>query len=240
MLYWHGADSQCAVYVTYMFKQANRWAFPPKYACCDGGSGQRKWTRHEHRWKQAGSLCSPPPPTSPHPPSFMYQQHMGAKWGQCTSHVFARTHTRLDRQSWPGDEEEGDASINRCLMLLFWRGLCFFSLPFEIHGFVCAVVLHVWPRNALPFWQLFIYLQVLGVRGPGASGAWAEGLTSLDWLCGLNVDPLGFCFTVSSCCSVVACGAMSTTPSAKSIPRTQWRGDSTSGINLCLAGMENK
>lgn len=174
------------------------------------------------------------------PPSFMYQQHMGAKWGQCTLQVFARTHTRLDRQSWPGDEEKGDASINRCLMLLFWRGLCFFSPPFEIHGFLCAVVLHVWLRNALPFWQLFIYLQVLGVRGPGASGTRAEGLTSLEWLCGLNVDPWGFCLTVSSRCSVVACGAMSTTPSTKSIARTQWRGDSTSGIYLCLAGMENK
>lgn len=49
----------------------------------------------------------------------------------------------------------------------------------------------------------FIYLQVSGVRGPGASGTRVEGLTSLEWLCGLNVDPSGFGFTVSTRRSMV-------------------------------------
>lgn len=74
------------------------------------------------------------------------------------------------------------------------------------------------------------------MRGPGASGTRVEGLTSLEWLCGLNVDPLGFCFTVSSCCSVVACGAANPTSSTKSIPHTQHREDSTLRIILSLAG----
>lgn len=47
------------------------------------GPGNRKWTQPEHRWKQAGLLCSPHP--------FLYQQHMGAKWGRRTRHMLARS-----------------------------------------------------------------------------------------------------------------------------------------------------
>lgn len=172
--------------------------------CCDGGSSKRKCTRQEHRWKQVGSYCSLP--------SFLFERHMGAKWGQCTLHMLARshslsslpphthryTHTRLDHQSWLGDEETGDASINRCLALLFWWGLCFFSLPlksmvsvcccFPCLAYKCSAILAGW-----------IYLQVLEWESLDfASRAWGTrvgGLSSLEWVCGLNVSPLGFTFS---------------------------------------------
>lgn len=107
--------------------------------------------------------------------------------------------------------EKRDASINRCLTLLFWRGplLFFFLHPFEIRVVVVFFPLHTVVLFGLEmlchFFLLagFIYLQVLGVRGPGASGTRVEGLTSLEWLCGLNVDPPGVGFTVSTRRSMV-------------------------------------
>ncbi len=181
---------------------------PNNMHCCDGGSGNRKCAGQRHRWEHTGSLCSPP--------SFLSQQHMGAKWGQCALHMLARSHpssqppithththkhthcTRgrtLDHQSWLGDEEKGDASINRCLALLFWRGLCFFSLPLKSVVCVCCCSpCLAWKCSAIL--AGFIYLQVLEWEGldlvSRASGTWAGGWTSLEWVCGLNVFPLGF------------------------------------------------
>lgn len=99
-------------------------------------------------------------------------------------------HTQMDQKSWLGNEGKGHASINRCLALHFWR--VFLSLPLKSLGFCLLLFLHVWHANALPFWQL-LFITSVGVRGPGASGTWVEGLTSLKWLCALNVYPLSFC-----------------------------------------------
>lgn len=126
---------------------------------------KRKCTGQEHRWKQAGLLCSPS--------SFLFQQHMGAKWGQCALHILARSHRpfscplteeththkhtpdwitslglEMKRREMPASTDalrscSGEASA---FPLSLWK-------PW----FLCAVVLHVWLRNALPFWQvLFI------------------------------------------------------------------------------------
>lgn len=87
------------------------------------------------------------------------------------------------------------------------------SAFFSLHPFEICVVVVFFPLHTVVLFGLemlchfflagFIYLQVLGVRGPGASGTRVEGLTSLEWLCGLNVDPSGFGFTVSTRRSMV-------------------------------------
>lgn len=106
----------------------------------------------------------------------------------CTCYTKTCNHTQLDQKPWLGNDGKGHASINRCLALHFWR--VFLSLPLKSVGFCLLLFLRVWHANALPFWQL-LFITSIGVRGPGASGTWVEGLTSLEWLCTLNVHPLG-------------------------------------------------
>lgn len=131
--------------------------------CCDGGSGKRKCTGQEHRWKQAGSLCSPP--------SFLFQQHMGAKWGQCALHMLARshphsslpphTHTQAHTLDWITslglEMKRREMPASTDALRSYSGGASAFSPSLWNPWFLCAVVLHVWLRNALPFWQvLFI------------------------------------------------------------------------------------
>lgn len=239
MLYWHGEDPQCAVYVTYMFKQADRWAFPPKYTCCDGGSGQRKCTRQEHRWKQAESLCSPPHPPTPHPSCI---SNIWGPSGVSAHRTCSRVHTHSTGSPvLAGRRGEGRCQHQQMPHAPVLEGpLLFLPSLWNPRVFVCCCS----PCLAE---ECFAILAAFYLSASvGSERAWSPG--DMGWRFNQPGAALrsergsfgGFCFTVSSCCSVVACGAMSTTPSTKSIPRTQWRGDSTSGINLGLAGMENK
>lgn len=56
-----------------------------------------------------------------------------------------------------------------------------------------AVVLHVWLRNALLVWQIFIYLLVFKWEGYDwlwrASGTRVEGITRTERACGLKILP---------------------------------------------------
>lgn len=74
------------------------------------------------------------------------------------------------------------------LLSVFW--MVFLFLPLKSMGFCPLLFLHVWHTNTLPFWQR-LFITSVRVRGPGASGTWVEGLTSLKWLCALNAYPFG-------------------------------------------------
>lgn len=78
-----------------------------------------------------------------------------------------------------------------------------------------AVVLHVWLRNALLVWQIFIYLLVFKWEGYDwlwrASGTRVEGITRTERACGLKILPrVSFLFfffglPLFLCCCVVVC-----------------------------------
>ena len=91
-------------------------------------------------------------------------------------------------------------------------GLCFFSLPpFEIHVFrVCAVVLRVWLRSALPFWQVSSICKgwtgsAFGLESPGDKGL--EVLPTWS----VSVLSPGFHVSLSHWCAV-AYGAFNIIP----------------------------
>ena len=139
--------------------------------CCDGGSVRRKCAGREHRCKQVGSLCSSP--------SFLSLQHMGAKWGQCALHILARsqrtslpshthTHKHTHTLNWItslGLEMRGkEMPASTDALRSYSGGASAFSPSLWNPCFLCAVVLHVWLRNALPFWQVLFICECLSER----------------------------------------------------------------------------
>lgn len=66
-----------------------------------------------------------------------YVAHVTCSLSAHATHTCTRIF-KLDQKSWLGNEEKGHASTNRCLALRFLEGLSI--PPFEIHGFLSAVV----------------------------------------------------------------------------------------------------
>lgn len=140
---------------------------------------------------------------------------MGGKWGQCTLHMLAcnhppsslppHTHAVPHTLSWItslGLEMKGsEMPASTDALHPFSGGASGFPLSLWKHRFLCVVVLHVWLRNALPFWQIFIYLQVLEWEGLDlvwrASGTRVGGISRMKWAFGLNVFSEGFIFFIT-------------------------------------------
>lgn len=139
-----------------------------------------------------------------HPPLYLQTQKQVERWvyvqGGCTLHMLhvalllmlhthTQPHVQMDQKSWLGNEGKWDMPApTDALLSVFWR--VFFSLLLKSMGFCPQLFFYVWHSNPLPFWQC-LFITSFGVRGPGASGTWVEGLTSLEWLCALNAYPLG-------------------------------------------------
>lgn len=184
-----------------IFKRSNRWVVLPVSTRCDGGSGKRKCTRQEHRWA----------------PILLLSATYGGQVGWMHTHTLS-----LDWTGSPvlaGRWGEGRCQRQQMPCTPVLEEPLLFLLPFEIHGF-CVLWLSMFGFDMLCHFGWFYLSASVGVRGPGASGTWAEGLTSLEWLRCLNVYPLGFCLTIPSCRSVVACGAVNPISSTESLSHT--------------------
>lgn len=139
---------------------------------------RRKCRGRGNRWKQAESICNPP--------SFLFEQHMGAKWGQCTLHMlahaipfysapsytrlFSNTHTHtlewitslgleMKRRKMPAST---DATRS------YSGGASVFSplSPFEIHG-LCVLLFFMFALEMLCHFGRFYLSASVRVRGLG-------------------------------------------------------------------------
>lgn len=182
--------------------------------CCDGSSSERKCTEQKHRWKQEGLLCSPP--------SFLFQQHMGAKWGQCALHMLARSHrsflpphtyththacarththahsTGSPVLAWRWRERRCQHQQMPCAHIL--EGPLLFLSPFEIHGF-CVQLFSLFGLQMLCHFGRFYLSASVGVRGPGFG---LKSLRDMGWRfnqpgVGLQSEcfSLGYHFTIT-------------------------------------------
>lgn len=87
-------------------------------------------------------------------------------------HTHASTHNWIKSLGWKMRGKDMPASTDALQTV---SGGSFSPFLWNQWGFCPLLSLYVWHANALPFWQL-LFITSMGVRGPRASGTWAEGL----------------------------------------------------------------
>lgn len=110
------------------------------------------------------------------------------------------------------------------------EGPLLFLPPFEIHGF-CVLLFSMFGLEMLCHWQVLFICKCWSERAriwsQEPQGQGLGGLTTLEWVCGLNVFLQGLTFFCFSCWCVVAYGAVHLTSPTESTPHLSCRQDST-------------